>query len=221
MNDEHREIRLLLGAHALGHLDDNESAAVRAHLDGCSACRAEVADLAPLRARLDAVDPAHLDDRPVTPPELGPRILDEIRRADAVPPTRSMPSRALGLVAAAVLIAGISFAIGWALEPGSPAVPLEAVVVQTSDPIVRDVRADVVPHTWGLEIKLHGSGFRDGERYVVDVVDRDGTVSTAGAFIGIGDRSMDCNLNSAVLRDDATGFEVRDEAGTLVVSSSF
>lgn len=221
MNDEHRDIRLLLGAYALGHLDDNESAAVRSHLDGCATCRVELADLAPLRARLDAVDPAHLDDRPVTPPELGQRILDVIRGAEAATRTRSLPSRALGLVAAAVLIAGISFAIGWAIEPGSPAVPLEAVAVQTSDPIVRDVRADLVAHTWGVEIKLHGSGFRDGERYVVDVIDREGTLSTAGAFIGIGDRSMDCNLNSAILRDDATGFEVRDAAGNLVVSSSF
>lgn len=221
MNDEHRDIRLLLGAYALGHLDDFESAAVRAHLDGCAACRVEVADLAPLRARLDAVDPAHLDDRPVTPSELGPRILDEIRRSQSASSTRSFPSRALGLVAAAVLIGGISFAIGWAIEPGSPAVPLEAVAVQATDPIVRDVRADVVPHTWGMEIKLHGSGFRDGERYVVDVVDSDGTMSTAGAFIGIGDGSMDCNLNSAVLRDDAAGFEVRDAAGNLIVSSSF
>jgi anti-sigma factor RsiW len=221
VNDEHRDIRLLLGAYALGHLDDNESATVRAHLDGCPTCRAELADLAPLRARLDAVDPTHLDDRPVTPPDLDPRILGEIRHAEAASATRRLPLRALGLVAATVLIAGISFAIGWALEPGSPAVPLEAVAVQVADPIVRDLRAELVAHTWGMEIKLSGSGFRDGERYLVDVVAGDGTVSTAGAFIGIGDRSMDCNLNSAVLRDDATGFEVRDAAGDLVVSSSF
>lgn len=220
MNDEHRDVRVLLGAYALGHLDDNESTAVRAHLDGCAECRNELADLAPLRTRLDAVDPAHLDDRPVAPPELGPRILAEIRAEHAAtsPPWRS---RTLGLVAAALVIASVAFVAAWALKPGAAAVPLEAVAVQTADPVVRDLRADLVAHTWGMEIKLHGAGFRDGERYLVDVIAADGTTSTAGAFIGVGDASMDCNLNSAVLRDDAEGFRVRDADGTIVVSSTF
>ena len=37
--DDHRRLRELLGSYALGHLDGDEEASVRAHLDGCPACR--------------------------------------------------------------------------------------------------------------------------------------------------------------------------------------
>ena len=46
-----QRLRELLGVHALGHLGPGEDAAVRAHLDGCADCRAELAELAPLRRR--------------------------------------------------------------------------------------------------------------------------------------------------------------------------
>jgi hypothetical protein len=39
-------VQLLLGAYLLGGLSAAEAAAVRAHLDGCGACRAERDDLA-------------------------------------------------------------------------------------------------------------------------------------------------------------------------------
>ena len=43
----------------------------------------------------------------------------------------------------------------------------------------------------------------------------------AGEFVGTGAKEMDCNLNSSVLRDRASGFEVRDATGTVVVTSTF
>ena len=39
MTPASEHVRHLLGAYALGHLDAEETAAVRAHLDGCAACR--------------------------------------------------------------------------------------------------------------------------------------------------------------------------------------
>ena len=50
MTDGHRELREQLGSYALGHLPDGEALALRAHLDGCAACRADLADLADERA---------------------------------------------------------------------------------------------------------------------------------------------------------------------------
>ena len=44
--DEHRTMRESLGDYAIGRLPDGEAAAVRAHLDGCAACRAELAKVA-------------------------------------------------------------------------------------------------------------------------------------------------------------------------------
>ena len=45
-DDDH--VRPALGAFVLGHLGPGEAAAVRAHLEGCAACRSEAATLAPV-----------------------------------------------------------------------------------------------------------------------------------------------------------------------------
>ncbi|GGO29213.1 hypothetical protein GCM10010116_58510 [Microbispora rosea subsp. aerata] len=53
------EVRISLGAHVLGALDAEETAEVEAHLEGCAACRAELAELSglpPLLARVTAED---------------------------------------------------------------------------------------------------------------------------------------------------------------------
>ena len=55
----------------------------------------------------------------------------------------------------------------------------------------------------------------------IDCVLDDGRRYPAGEFVGTGDRPMLCNLSSAVLREDATGFEVRDHRGRVVARSRF
>lgn len=98
--------------------------------------------------------------------------------------------------------------------------PLEAVSASVSRPGI-DADADVVDHTWGLEVKLSARGFAEGRRFRVDVLGADGRPYPAGEFVGTGDRPMLCNLSSAVLREDATGFEVRDSRGRVVARSRF
>jgi hypothetical protein len=79
----------------------------------------------------------------------------------------------------------------------------------------------VVPHTWGMEVKLSGEGFTAGEIYRVSVTEADGDAVPAGEFLGVGPGRLDCNLNSSVLREDAVGFEVADADGAVVLTSSF
>ncbi|OMQ14098.1 anti-sigma factor, partial [Modestobacter sp. VKM Ac-2676] len=45
-------MREQLGVYALGAGSSDERAVVRAHLEGCAACRAELAELTPVAARL-------------------------------------------------------------------------------------------------------------------------------------------------------------------------
>ena len=78
---------------------------------------------------------------------------------------------------------------------------------------------DVVPHTWGMEIKLTARGFEAGKTYRVMVTDKSGAAVSAGEFIGTGGKEMRCNLNSSVLRADATGFRVLGPADEAVLSS--
>ncbi len=210
---EHRGLREQLGWYALGHGTPEERAGVRAHLDGCAACRAELAELSPLTAWLDRVDPDRLDDQPVLPPGLGDAVLARIA---AERPRRASPRRALA-AAAVVGVAAAGFGIGWLARPVPDPLPLEPVAVQAGPGI--EATADVVPHTWGLEVRLTGEGFTAGAVYRVVVTDEDGAAVPAGQFLGVGPAELRCNLNSSVLREDAAGFQVVAADGTVVASS--
>ncbi|MGY1653802.1 anti-sigma factor family protein [Geodermatophilus sp. SYSU D01119] len=221
--DEHRELREMLGAYALGHLTPAERDRVRAHLDGCADCRAELADIAPLAARLAAVDPDALDETPTPPPDLGARVLARVaeeRRRQVVPLRRAAVRRGALTAAAVAGVAAAGGVVGWLVRPVPDPPPLEPVAVQAVAPGVQ-ATADLVPHTWGVEVKLTGTGFADGEVYRVAVTDDEGREVSAGEFVGVGAAELRCNLNSSVLRDDAVAFEVVDADGEVVVRSSF
>ena len=209
-------MREQLGWYALGHGTPEERAGVRAHLDGCAGCRAELAELAPLAARLQGVDPDRLDEQPMPPAGLGDAVLARIAAEEPLRRRRVASRRALA--AAAVMgVAAAGFGVGWLARPVPDPLPLEPVAVQ-ADPSI-EVTADVVPHTWGVEVRLTGEGFTAGAVYEVVVTDEDGTAVPAGQFLGVGPAELRCNLNSSVLREDATGFQVVDADGTVVVSS--
>ena len=221
MSDEpgraHRELREQLGVYALGHGTPEERAAVRAHLDGCASCRAELSALAPLAARLDRVDPDRLDETPAPPPGLGDAVLARIA-AEAGARRSSGPRRRRVLAAAAAVgVAAAGFGVGWLARPG-PDPPLEAVSVQVTDPDI-EATADVIPHTWGVEVRLSGTGFTAGAAYSVAVTRDDGRVVPAGEFLAVGPGRLDCNPNLSVLGDEAGGFTVVDAEGTVVLSS--
>lgn len=210
---EHRTLRESLGAYALGGLPSAEAAALRAHLDGCAACRAELAEIGPVVGPLSRVDPARLDTPPAPPAWLGDRIV--ARAAAERPPARRR--RTVLVAAAAAALVGLAGAVGYALGAGTdPAVPREPVALRTADPAV-DASATVVPHTWGVEITLDADGFAAGAVYRVVVLDDGGRAVDAGEFVGTGADRMRCNLNSSVLRADAAGFDVVDTAGRVVL----
>ena len=216
--DAHRALRESLGAFVLGHLDQTETARVRAHLDGCAACRAEYDSLAPLAVALREVDPDFLEESRDPGALLGARIEAEIKTERTRRRRRTAVQRAL-MGTAASLILVLTFVAGGALtSDDSPSpVPLEAVAVTSEiDGVTAD--ADLVNHTWGVEIKLNVTGLEGGEVYRT-TVQAAGREYPAGEFIGVNDVEIHCNMNSAVLRDDATGFTVWDSKGRAVLSA--
>lgn len=216
---EHDTQRTSLGAYVLGLLPAAEAAALEQHLSGCADCRREVEELSPTASLLAELKAAPAPAVEPVPVELGERVSRAL--ADAAAATRRPAVRAAllaavaGAAAAAVLVVGLAV-----VGTDDPEVPLEAVSVAVSRPGL-DADADLVDHTWGLEVRLTASGFADGRRFRVDVLGADGRRYPAGEFVGTGDRPMLCNLSSAVLREDATGFVVRDTRGRVVARSRF
>jgi hypothetical protein len=215
----HDDLTPLLGPAALGLLTSVEQQQLDRHLRGCAACRAELAALTGVVRRL-----ADLDDEQA--------LLDDVQpdaaRVDAVLAAitaerfvqRRQGQRRQAVLAAAasvvVLAAGLVTAGALSRDIG-PAVPLESVAVQA--PAGVEASADLVPHTWGVEIKLAATGLATGEPYTVQVRTDDGDLVDAGAFLGTGSRTLFCNLNASVLREDAIGFVVRDAAGSQVLAA--
>ncbi|MEJ2864228.1 zf-HC2 domain-containing protein [Actinomycetospora flava] len=218
----HDALREQLGAHALGQLGDDERAAVDAHLAGCASCRAELAEIAPLAGPLARVDPDAAPS-PSVPPGDFAAVLGRLREEDApvtpLPTHRRRRVPLLGAAAAAAVIGLAGVGVGVAASTaGEP--PVEPAAVQALDPGIR-ADAGTIDHTWGVEVVLTASGFAEGQRYEVTVLDRAGRPVPAGAFRGTGAAEMVCRLNSSVLREQAGGFVVTDADGDEVLRSRF
>ena len=242
----HRRLRELLGAYALGALPAQEASGLRAHLDGCAACRAELAEIAPLAEALRDVDPDALSELPAPPADLGQRIRRRVAEEGALVRARTrhdqlgeqarQRTRRLVTAAAAVAVltgvAGAGALVGRATAPvvvaaqppapsASPspaAIPLEQVpVVSTAG--LQVSTASVIAHTWGLEARFDGTGFAAGRVYRAAFRSADGALLPAGEFLGTGARTLKCNMQSALLRSDATGFVVMDQDGQTVLSA--
>lgn len=219
MNEsDHRELREMLGAFVLDGLAADEAARVRAHLETCADCRAEHDVVAPVARELARLGPAALGGSEPVPDELGERVAAAIaaeRSAD-----RGSGRARLGLVAAGSAAIAASVAVLVMQVTGPDPVPLEAVAVTVGrSGVVAD--ADLVNHTWGVEIKLDASGLEAGATYRVSILTDEGEARPAGEFVGTGAAPMHCNLNSSVLRPHAVGFVVVDDAGTSVITSTF
>ena len=104
------------------------------------------------------------------------------------------------------------------VQPAQPG-PYEAIKVDRVLPGLVVAKAGVVPHTWGVELKMEGSGFGKGQTYRAIVVGRDGSRTPAGEFLGTEDQTLKCNLQAALLRRDASGVVIMDASGLPVLTA--
>ena len=235
-DDAHQRLRELLGVHALGHpLDPTDETVLRAHLDGCPGCRAELEELVPLRGALADVDPTRLASPASPPPGPGREVREAVaaerrlqerdvlaRRRDSRLQRRTRWVQGISAAAMVTVLVGTGgVLLGRASVPEPPAVPYETVSLEVvGDPDVTVAEAGLVPHTWGVELRFRGAGFEEGAVYRAAFVDADGTRTPAGEFLGTGAEEMICNLQSALLRDAATAVVVTDDAGETVLSAA-
>jgi hypothetical protein len=230
---EHRELRELLGAYALGGLPDEERARAQVHLDGCPACRAELAELVPVVEALQTVDPEALLTAPAPPPDLGARIAAAIAEERLLVQARARREaamhsrrRILTAVAATVVVVvalgggvvvGRSTAPPLAAGPTGAPIPMEEISLRALDPAIDVESAVLIPHTWGVEARFVASGLPAGATFHAAFRSTDGRMLPAGEFIGTGDSTLKCNMQSALLRHDTTAFVVTDGDGREVL----
>lgn len=217
--EEHRYWREMIGAFVLGRLKEDERAALQAHLDGCAECRAEVEELLPVAGALADAAPEHVDPEELPPENLIDEVVAQVGRERQLH-RRWQRRRWFGRSALAVAAAALFVAIGFFVLPRllAPEVPLEPVAFTEVAPGV-EAEADLIAHTWGTETRLIASGLNDGQTYRVMLQSEDGDRVPSGAFIGTGDEPLECNLNAALLREDATRLVVRATNGELVLSA--
>ena len=218
--DDH--VRASLGAYVLGHLEPAEATAIRAHLDGCSACRAEAAALTPVAEMLALADPARVGApaEPGPPAELLDQVLgriererDERRRARR----RSLGAAVAGVAAVLSLIVVVTIT---AVAPEGPEAPSgESVSMTASQP---DIAGEAVIHedprsTW---VELTTTGLAEGETYAVWLEEAGtGERSPMGTFTGV-EGDLYISLYSTLPRDRAASVGVSTPDGVTVMEGA-
>jgi anti-sigma-K factor RskA len=216
MTAPHDDLTASLGPAALGLLPEVERQQLDRHLRDCPSCQAELAALTAVVGRLGELgrDQALLADLRPDPARAAAALTavaaDRRRLRRRTQRWQAALATAAALV---VLAAGLTTASALSRDD----LPLEAVAVRADAGV--QASADLVPHTWGVEIKLTATGLPEGRPFTVQVRTSSGEVVEAGAFLGTGDRTLLCNLNAAVLRRDAVAFVVLDREGDQVLAA--
>lgn len=209
--------RELLGAYVLGRLEEDERRELERHISECPRCRAEVSELRSVTELLPlARVPEASDEEPGPPPDLEEQVVAE---AESRRWRERSWSRALTAAAVLLLVVVGALIVFGTREPGQPGLgEVEPVAFSVTR---EDVSADaaVVAHTWGTEVLLEVEGLEAGEVYTVSIERMDGAPVPTGTFIGVRDATVDCQLNGAVLRQDARAVVVMSADGDVVLRS--
>ena len=206
---EHGHWQELLGAYALGHLPEDLSAGLEAHLDGCPQCRVELEGLAEVARALPLADPARVVGRAEEPAaEVEARTLARVAAERTAGRTRRavwVVSAAAVLVVVAVLASSLLGGDGGtrvALAGGTAGVSAEALVEA---------------RPWGTRIELVVAGLPEDAAYRVWLERPDGERVPAGTFRGVRGRELTVVLASALPLGQAVAVGVSAEDGTTLL----
>lgn len=217
--NEHRNWREMLGAYLLVELEQDDQTALEAHLDGCGECRAELTELRSVAEALADADPKVFEtDEPRPPANLQERtlsLIDQARNSELARRRRRRRQNWSLTAAAAVLFVAVGLLV---VAPQLEAPPQETLAFSEVAGGV-DAEGSLIAHTWGTEANLLIEGLEDGRTYQVTFTKADGAEVPAGTFIGTEAQPVDCELNAAVLRENATQLEVRTMDGEMILDA--
>lgn len=210
-SDGCREWRAALGAAALDLLDVGEQVALRAHLDGCAECRAELRELRAVAGVLPLADVERLlgDEREPSH-VLGEQVLARLASARV-----EARRRRLGRVVAAAAVALLVVAAGVAVVArGDDSGGVEVALTGTEASATVELRELAA----GTEVRLLASGLDDGDWYWLWVTDANGRRVPAGTFRGTGGE-LDVTTTAALALDDTRRVWVTDADDEVVLDA--
>jgi hypothetical protein len=201
---------------AIGMLDEAESAALAAHLEGCEACRAEAAELQPVANALAEADPRRVmvtpGERPQPSPVLRETVLAQLATASA---QRRRRRGAVVLAAAAAVILVAILVVGMLTRSEGPAG--EEVALTGPPGGSASATAVLEAKGWGTAISLEVSGLEPGRVYNVWLREPDGDRVGAGSFIAVRTTgSMHVAGASALHADQAAGIGISTRGETVL-----
>jgi hypothetical protein len=211
-----RDWRGALGAAALGVIEPAEEVALRAHLDGCEACRNELRELVTVAEALSAASITSVVRAPAEPSgTLGGRVaarVAEERDAQHRRRTRRMTAGVGALAAVAALIAAIVLAVG-----GSGDAPANEVVMKGPDGAT--ATATLTQQSAGTAINVHLAGLDPEEYYWLWLTGEDDERRMgAGTFTG-SRTPTEVDLTAGIPLDKARRIWVTDEDDKIVLDA--
>jgi len=217
MIDPCRDLRGALGAAALGGIDPADDIALRAHLDGCAACRAELRELTLVAQALAAVPLSAVDAAPAEPSgALGTRVLERLAHERDAVRTRRVRRAFVGAGALTSLVAAVIAAVlvfGSGSGPVGTRVVLPGVGGETAiaTATLRDAPA-------GTEVEMRVTGLHRGDYYWLWVTDNRGKRLPAGTFQG-SDHPLHMRLTAALRLSEARRIWVTDAADKVILDA--
>lgn len=213
--DACRDWRGALAASALGDADPVEELGLRAHLDGCAACRAELDELRQVAAVLPAADVAMVTADPEEPPAvLAAQVLGGVARERERQHARRRTRRlrhateaAIALAAAVALVFGLTIGLR-----GSSAAHTNVVFTSTAGE--GHATATLTERKQGTEVAFRVAGLHDGDWYWLWLTGDDGRRVPAGSFRGGAPAELE--LTAALPLSDTRRVWVTDDHDNVV-----
>jgi hypothetical protein len=208
------DVRVLLGAYALGSLDPADERLVRDHLESCDACTAEFAELGRAASALALVDLADVIG-PAQAPDNLPSLLTQVRAF-----RRRRRLAAVAVAASVAVLAGIGGGLvvgGDGEQPVSgPSVSETPVASVSAEEAGVSLAVDAWDKGWGTALRAEVAGVPAGSRCSLVAVGQDGTREIAASWVVPGSGYGD---NGALTVDGAVGLRSGDVDHYAVVTA--
>ena len=216
-SDPCRDWRGALGAAALGRLEPAEEIGLRAHLDGCRDCRAELLELTAVANALSSVPVENVTTAAAEPSDaLAGRILSRVAIERGVRRNRHTRRVAAGVAsfaAAAAAVVAVVLFVGAGSSPGT-----HVVIPGVGNASRATASATLTSASAGTEIDMKVAGLTPGRYYWLWLTGEDEKRLAAGSFEGTSGQS-ELKLMAALPLSEAARIWVTDDKKHVVLDA--